>query len=209
MHTGHESFWPDYANFVRTVFSSGPNILDVGTPQPFRKELAAIALPDPKPRVWTLDYPTSTSRSQVSVYADAAHLPFRDGFFDGLICKDVLEHVRDPFATARELARVLRPGGRLFVNLLGIHPYHAGAYGDYWRYTEDAVRELFPTLDCDVRRAGGWAYILRAYAPQGALGVLRTRLGSAVLNAVDRMIPSRHATVMHFVLATKPTVTYG
>jgi SAM-dependent methyltransferase len=41
------------------------------------------------------------------------HLPFPDGAFDGVICINVLEHVVEPVLTLRELARVLRPQGRL------------------------------------------------------------------------------------------------
>jgi len=39
-----------------------------------------------------------------------------DGFFDAVLVLDVLEHVSDPDATVGELARVLRPGGRLLLH---------------------------------------------------------------------------------------------
>ncbi len=42
---------------------------------------------------------------------DAFHLPFRDCTFDKVICSEVMEHVHDFGAAARELARVIRPGG--------------------------------------------------------------------------------------------------
>ena len=41
-------------------------------------------------------------------------LPYRDASFDVGVCEQVLEHVDDPGAALREIARVLRPGG-LFV----------------------------------------------------------------------------------------------
>lgn len=38
-------------------------------------------------------------------------LPYADGSFSVIVCLDVLEHVRDPKATLKEVARVLAPGG--------------------------------------------------------------------------------------------------
>ncbi len=46
---------------------------------------------------------------------DLARLPFRDGSFDAVFCVGVLSYVADPAAAVRELARSLKPGGRLFV----------------------------------------------------------------------------------------------
>lgn len=48
---------------------------------------------------------------------DVFHLPFPGGSFDRVICSEVMEHVHDYGAAARELARVLRPGGTLGVTI--------------------------------------------------------------------------------------------
>ena len=44
--------------------------------------------------------------------AEIEALPFDDGTFDVAMCNAVLYHLADPDAGLRELARVLRPGGR-------------------------------------------------------------------------------------------------
>ncbi len=44
---------------------------------------------------------------------DALALPFPDGTFDHVIASEVLEHVGDDAQALREIARVLKPGGRL------------------------------------------------------------------------------------------------
>jgi SAM-dependent methyltransferase len=48
---------------------------------------------------------------------DAFHLPFADARFDRAICSEVMEHVHDFPAAARELARVVRPGGTVAVTV--------------------------------------------------------------------------------------------
>lgn len=53
----------------------------------------------------------------VMLRGDAFRLPFRDGAFDRAICSEVMEHVHDHPAAARELARVVRPGGTVAVTV--------------------------------------------------------------------------------------------
>jgi SAM-dependent methyltransferase len=49
------------------------------------------------------------------VRGDATALPFPDDSFDLVVALDVLEHLDDDAAGARELHRVLRPGGALVI----------------------------------------------------------------------------------------------
>ncbi len=52
-----------------------------------------------------------------AVRGDAYRLPFPDGAFDKIICAEVLEHVPDDRRAMAELARVLKPGGRIAVTV--------------------------------------------------------------------------------------------
>jgi demethylmenaquinone methyltransferase/2-methoxy-6-polyprenyl-1,4-benzoquinol methylase len=51
---------------------------------------------------------------------EAEHLPFPDGAFDALTFTYLLRYVDDPAATMRELARVVRPGGRIGMVEFGV-----------------------------------------------------------------------------------------
>jgi SAM-dependent methyltransferase len=49
------------------------------------------------------------------VAADLTRLPYADGVFDAIVCGWVLEHLPDPSPGLCELARVLKPGGKLLL----------------------------------------------------------------------------------------------
>jgi SAM-dependent methyltransferase len=51
------------------------------------------------------------------IRGNAFTLPFRNETFDKVICSEVMEHVHDYRAAARELARVTRPGGMIAVTI--------------------------------------------------------------------------------------------
>lgn len=54
---------------------------------------------------------------EAAFHATAAEtLPFEDGSFDVVVCVNVLEHVESHRKTVRELVRVLRPGGHLYLD---------------------------------------------------------------------------------------------
>ncbi|HEY1457888.1 MAG TPA: ubiquinone/menaquinone biosynthesis methyltransferase [Solirubrobacteraceae bacterium] len=56
------------------------------------------------------------------VTGEAERLPFPDGEFDHLTFTYLLRYVDDPAATLRELARVVRPGGRICSLEFGVPP---------------------------------------------------------------------------------------
>ncbi|WP_442755961.1 class I SAM-dependent methyltransferase [Methylocystis sp. JAN1] len=82
------------------------------------------------------DYPTT------DVIGVADRLPFKDRSFDGVISIAVLEHVKDPFACAREIARVLKPGGWLKCCVPFLQPLH-GYPHHYFNMTHEGLRTLF------------------------------------------------------------------
>jgi ubiquinone/menaquinone biosynthesis C-methylase UbiE len=60
-----------------------------------------------------------TARQRVEAdfrQANLESLPFGDGEFDLVLCSQVIEHVLDADLAIAELARVLRPGGRLVIS---------------------------------------------------------------------------------------------
>ena len=62
--------------------------------------------------------------------ADIGAIPHPDGVFDAVVSCETVEHVPDPQRAVRECARVLRPGGRLYLT----SPYYLGVMGVYRLY---------------------------------------------------------------------------
>ncbi|HEY2598437.1 MAG TPA: class I SAM-dependent methyltransferase [Candidatus Dormibacteraeota bacterium] len=76
-------------------------------------------------------------RIQLQV-ARAEDLPFPDASFDAVSFTYLLRYVRDPAATLRELARVLRPGGTLASLDFFVPPAPAWR-GAWWLYTRTVL----------------------------------------------------------------------
>lgn len=53
---------------------------------------------------------------------DGARLPFPDRSFHQVVVVDYLEHIQDDGLFARELARILKPGGRVIINVPHLRP---------------------------------------------------------------------------------------
>ena len=60
------------------------------------------------------------------ILGDATEMPYEDGGFDAAYLVTVLGEVPDQDAAMRELARVLKPGGRLVVGELMGDPHYVG-----------------------------------------------------------------------------------
>jgi demethylmenaquinone methyltransferase / 2-methoxy-6-polyprenyl-1,4-benzoquinol methylase len=84
--------------------------------------------------------------------ARAENLPFHDRAFDGLTFTYLLRYVDDPEATMRELARVVRPGGRIAM-LEFFKPAHALARLCWEGY----VRAVLPLVGRAI--SPGWAEV--------------------------------------------------
>ncbi|GIL12115.1 MAG: hypothetical protein BroJett038_08350 [Chloroflexota bacterium] len=67
-----------------------------------------------------------------ALVAAAENLPYRSNCFDAIISNEVLEHVADDRAAARELVRVLKPGGRAVI-FAPNRWYPFETHGHYWR----------------------------------------------------------------------------
>lgn len=70
-----------------------------------------------------------------------------DNSFEFILSVDVFEHINAPWRAAKEIARILKPGGTTYHTTLFSWRYHPCPI-DYWRYTPDALAFIFSDLEC-------------------------------------------------------------
>ncbi|MFC2100996.1 Fe-S-containing protein [Bacteroidota bacterium] len=82
------------------------------------------------------DFPTT------DVIGHGENLPFRSDCFDVIFSFAVLEHVKDPFSCAKEIERVLKPGGIFYIAVPFLQPFH-GYPDHYYNMTINGLKNLF------------------------------------------------------------------
>lgn len=86
----------------------------------------------------------------VNVVGDAHDLPFEDEAFEQILCAAVLEHLHTPTRAVAEMARVLKPEGRVVLSIPFLFPVHEAPI-DFQRFTEFGLKNLFQQHFSDVR----------------------------------------------------------
>jgi ubiquinone/menaquinone biosynthesis C-methylase UbiE len=84
------------------------------------------------------------------VVADGMCLPFKNGAFSHTICSEVLEHLEDDLEALKEVARIMRPSGRLIVTF----PHRKFYFANDDRFVNHFRRYELPEIQERLRGAG-------------------------------------------------------
>lgn len=154
--------------------------------------------------------------SRLDCMGDLAALPFRVGAFDACLNVVTLEHVREPKAVIRELARVLAPGGRMLVIVPHAWEVHQAPH-DYYRYTRHGMYYLLEQAgfrSIQIRPMGGFFRLLSRSLLNGlqffppilfpfvALLAAPAALALPLLDGLDR---EKNFTLGYICTAQKPS----
>lgn len=77
------------------------------------------------------------------VQGNAESLPYPPGTFDKVVSVSCLEHFADPFQGLREMARVLKPGGRVAISVDSLLPENSPASFREWHKHRHFVTHYF------------------------------------------------------------------
>lgn len=123
-------------------------------------------------------------------------LPQFRGRFTGVLCSEVLEHVRTPWSALENLRDVLVPGGAIVITTLTSFPLH-GFPDDYFRFTESGLRALLEDAGFDhiaTASAGSVEYQLNDH---GERGTARRSCPMHVFAVARRSIALLDASTLH------------
>lgn len=87
-----------------------------------------------------VDYAAGAATPNALASVDA--LPFPDNTFSGILCSEVIEHTRYPEESLRELRRVCKPGGLIYISSPFVFPEHGIPY-DFQRLTRFFYHSVF------------------------------------------------------------------
>jgi SAM-dependent methyltransferase len=90
------------------------------------------------------------SYAEMDYVSDITAIPVDDASFDALVCTEVLEHVPEPIRALAEMARILRPGGSLFLTAPLGSALHQEPFHFYGGYTPHFYRKFLPDLGFDI-----------------------------------------------------------
>jgi SAM-dependent methyltransferase len=142
--------------------------------------------------------------------------------FGTIFCLSVLEHCEQPFRMAANLTGLLRPDGHLCVSVPFSWKFH-GYPSDYWRFTHEGVRKLFPRCEFDPRdgtsassRAGEFSpldtelgKIAFSGQPHRRRGHALRGLTASVLKTIAAAGPLRWFAGYRYVLAPTEVMMIG
>lgn len=118
--------------------------------------------------------------SFVDVFYDGRHIPFEDGYFDSIYSSEVITHISDVEPVMAEIARVLKPGGKMLLTVPFV--WHENEQpNDAVRYTSFGIINLLERHGLKVlqhKKYGSYfttsiqtrnAYLYHALFPKSAL----------------------------------------
>jgi len=148
------------ADFVRRSakkISAGSSILDAGAGECVYKKYFDHC------KYTSTDYCVGDGEwdySKIDIVCKLSEIPIADESFDNVLCTQTLEHVPNPDDVLKELSRVTKKGGKLFLTVPLFHAEHQIPY-DFYRYTQYGLKYLLEKNSFEIEKIeNGGGYLL-------------------------------------------------
>lgn len=82
------------------------------------------------------------------IVGDAHRLPFKNEVFDAVVSFNTFEHLQNPFTAAKEILRVLKPGGKVVIHTAFLQPLHEQP-AHYYNATKYGILNWFSEFDVE------------------------------------------------------------
>jgi 2-polyprenyl-3-methyl-5-hydroxy-6-metoxy-1,4-benzoquinol methylase len=95
-------------------------------------------------KIITLDINSNNNPNIVGDICSYNH-SIEDNLFDVIFCTEVLEHTENPFEAIKEIKRILKPGGFLYLTT----PFNFRIHNplpDNWRFTIHGLKQLLKSM---------------------------------------------------------------
>jgi SAM-dependent methyltransferase len=115
------------------------------------------------------------SRTADIVVAPTCLYPIKSSSLDGIGCFAVLEHTRKPWLVVQEIQRMLKPGGKAFIDWPFLQPVH-GFPSHFFNATREGLCSLFEDTGFSIEYSATGAHQSPAYTVQWILREMLARL---------------------------------
>ena len=120
------------------------------------------------------------SRSADLIVEPNCLYPIRSGTLDGIGCFAVLEHTRKPWQVVSEMRRMLKPGGKVFIDWPFLQPVH-GFPSHFFNATREGLKSVFEDNGFITDLCETGAHQTAAYTMQWVVGAMAKRLPEGAL----------------------------
>ena len=135
----------------------------------------------------------------IDMLADGHALPLRDHQFDVVTSFEVFEHLTAPWLAIKEVARVLRPGGRFVGSVAFMKPFH----GSYFHMSHKGVIALLESAHLELDRIYGgqnpFIHVMGRMLPLGP-----RRISNRIYGALHKVVMSARRNTWRIKNRTDP-----
>lgn len=126
----------------------------------------------------------------IDYVSHAKKIPAGDANFDYIICTQVLEHIDEPHLVIKEMHRLLKKGGKVFLTTHGNFEEHSVPY-DYFRYTRYGLAFL----------ATSNHFKVKSITPQGGRFIA---VAKYIQTLLPRILPNKYLVYIYYLLVMAP-----